>query len=323
MKPDKTEQVFCSLLSRQAEEALFATATPTRLFLLLQYQGEWGNKALEESSLPEGVKERLKRFSKANPEVKLLLIRSGLEKTVTERPDRTSATDGAPEEAGGIAFYAALAEETERRLYRFELGSYQELLELELEGFLSGSETYEEKRTDEQLALVCTNGRRDLCCARFGTPVYNYLKKEEPGFPGLRVWQSTHMGGHRFAANLLWLPQGVLYGRVDALSAAEILSAQRRGQIYLPNLRGRTAYPEAAQAADFYLRQRSGENSLDGFQLREIEEMGENRWRAGFFDTRSRAIQRVEVAIEMGDKEVYESCTLDKATRIKYYRLIE
>jgi len=51
--------------------------------------------------------------------------------------------------------------------------------------------------------------------------------------------------------------------------------------------------------------------------------MGENRWRAGFFDTRSRAIQRVEVAIEMGDKEVYESCTLDKATRIKYYRLIE
>ena len=322
MKPDKSEQAFCSLLSRQAEELLFATATPTRLYLLLQYQGEWGNKALEESSLPEGVKERLKRFSKANPEVKVLLMRSGQEKIATERPERNSAPHGAQEEAG-ITFYAALVEETERRLYRFELGSYQELLGLELEGFLSGGEAYEEKRTDEQLALVCTNGRRDLCCARFGTPVYNYLKNEEQEFPGLWAWQSTHMGGHRFAANLLWLPDGVLYGRVDALGAAEILAAQRRGQVYLPNLRGRTAYPEAAQAADFYLHQRSSENALDAYQLREIEERGENRWRVGFFDTRSGAIQRVEVALEIGDQEVYESCTLDKATRIKYYRLIE
>ncbi len=45
--------------------------------------------------------------------------------------------------------------------------------------------------------------------------------------------------------------------------------------------------------------------------------MGDNRWRAGSYCTRSRAIQRVEVAIEIGDQEVYESCTLDKATRIK------
>ncbi len=111
------------------------------------------------------MKERLKRFSKANPEVKVLLIRSGLEKTVTESQIEPLRQRG--QEEAGIAFYAALAEETERRLYRFELGSYQELLELELEGFLSGGGAYEAKRTDEQLALVCTNGRRDLCCARF------------------------------------------------------------------------------------------------------------------------------------------------------------
>jgi hypothetical protein len=110
-------------------------------------------------------------------------------------------------------------------------------LRLELEGF-AGGEAYEAHRSDEQLALVCTNGRRDLCCARFGTPVYNYLKNEEPGFPGLRAWQSTHMGGHRFAANLLWLPQGVLYGRVDALSAAEI-GTQRLDRSTCPTCRGR------------------------------------------------------------------------------------
>ncbi|OGO34689.1 MAG: hypothetical protein A2Z16_04540 [Chloroflexi bacterium RBG_16_54_18] len=131
------------------------------------------------------------------------------------------------------------------------------------------------------------------------------------------------MGGHRFAANLLWLPHGVLYGRVDALSAAEILAAQRRGQIYLPNLRGQAVYPEPAQAADFYLRKNSGENALDAFQLREIEEMGENHWQVGFFDTRSKTIQRVDVSLEIRDEEVYESCTLDKATRIKDYRLID
>jgi len=322
MNTGKIEPAFCSLLSRQAGEPLIASATPTRFYLLLQYQGEWGNKALEESSLPEEVKERLKRFAKANPEVKILLIRSGAERIATERPDRNPSPKGAREDAG-IAFYAAAAEETGSRLYRFELGSYQEVLDLDLEGLLAGGGDYEAQRTDDQLALVCTNGRRDQCCARFGTPVYNYLREGKQELPGLQVWQSTHMGGHRFAANLLWLPEGILYGRVDLHSAQEILAAQLRGEIYLPNLRGRTYYPEPAQAADLFLRESSGENALDAFQLREIEEKGENRWRAGFLDTHSKTLQWVEVHLEIGDEEVFESCTLDKATRIKNYRLSE
>ena len=59
--------------------------------------------------------------------------------------------------------------------------------------------------------FVCTNGQRDLCCARFGLPTYAALRERV----GERVWQTTHVGGHRFAPNVLTLPQAALYGRVQ------------------------------------------------------------------------------------------------------------
>src|SRR4029453_16254338 len=57
--------------------------------------------------------------------------------------------------------------------------------------------------------------------------------------PG-QVWETTHLGGDRFAGNVLVLPDGFLYGHVTAATAAALAAAcaDRPG---LPGLlRGRT-----------------------------------------------------------------------------------
>ncbi len=47
----------------------------------------------------------------------------------------------------------------------------------------------------DPLALVCTNGKRDRCCALLGRPLAAELASS--GVEG--VWEVTHLGGHRFS----------------------------------------------------------------------------------------------------------------------------
>ena len=61
------------------------------------------------------------------------------------------------------------------------------------------------------LHLVCTNGRHDPCCADFGRPVMRALT--DAGAPD--AWECSHVGGDRFAANIVCLPEGIYYGRVE------------------------------------------------------------------------------------------------------------
>jgi hypothetical protein len=66
--------------------------------------------------------------------------------------------------------------------------------------------------------------------------------------PG-QVWETSHVGGDRFAANVLVLPSGLLYGRVPADAAADLADAADAGRVVLAWLRGRVGLAPAAQAA--------------------------------------------------------------------------
>lgn len=85
--------------------------------------------------------------------------------------------------------------------------------------------------------LVCTHARRDLCCARFGLPLARDLARERPG----QVWETTHVGGHRYAANLVILPDALYYGPVDTPSATAAITAYLRGQVSPDRYRGRVS----------------------------------------------------------------------------------
>ena len=101
-------------------------------------------------------------------------------------------------------------------------------------------------RVEEPRYFVCTNGQRDLCCARYGLPAYARLRE----LVGERAWQTTHVGGHRFAPNVLTLPQGVLYGRVRPEDVPRFVEDVEAGRLARDHVRGRSAFPAEAQAAE-------------------------------------------------------------------------
>ena len=113
-----------------------------------------------------------------------------------------------------------------------------ELLELPLDGSLGEPDP-------APLYLVCTHGKHDPCCAARGRPVATALAAVRPG----RVWQVSHLGGCRFAPSVLVLPLGLMYGRVPASAAAELVAAAEAGEVMPALLRGRIGVPPAAQAA--------------------------------------------------------------------------
>lgn len=112
---------------------------------------------------------------------------------------------------------------------------------------------------DAPLWLVCTNGRRDVCCAERGRPVAAALAERWPE----ATWETTHLGGHRFAATLLALPTGVALGRLDPASAVAACAELEQGRLPLDVVRGRAGRPPVVQAADLHLRAPHGWTGLD------------------------------------------------------------
>jgi hypothetical protein len=81
---------------------------------------------------------------------------------------------------------------------------------------LSRFARYREDTSHIRDVLVCTHGSRDVCCGRFGRPIYKELRQRyAPESEGqLRVWRTSHLGGHRFAPHLLDFPEGRYWCRL-------------------------------------------------------------------------------------------------------------
>jgi hypothetical protein len=96
------------------------------------------------------------------------------------------------------------------------------------------------------LYLVCAHARRDRCCGRFGVPLARSLAQRYPS----RAWETTHLGGHKHAANLALLPHGLYYGPVDLPAALDAIAAYEAGTIVAHRYRGRAGHDEAWQQAE-------------------------------------------------------------------------
>ena len=236
-----TSPFRCSVAA--ADQPMAGTAAVDAGFLLVEHPGPWGSKALAESRIiPEETRARLAAAA-AGHGVRVQLIRRP-----GERP------------TAGAAYRVYLAHPATGRLDVQILDTREALADLDLSLTERGPDW---QPYADPLLLVCTNGRRDVCCAEFGRPVAQAVAERFPE----ETWETTHLGGHRFAVAALTLPDGMSYGRIDAAAGVAIVEAVRRGEVVPAHLRGRTAYPPHVQAAEVALLGELGTAAADALAL--------------------------------------------------------
>lgn len=214
----------CSVASRDDGEPMAGTAPSETAFLLVEHAGSWGRKALAESRLPEAVRDHLAGF--AGVRVQLIRRHGG-------------------ESGPGVRVFHARATAAGFDVRTAVLPGPEALLDLHLDGDPErGWAAY-----DAPLWLVCTNGRRDRCCAEIGRPITAALAGRWPE----ATWETTHLGGHRFSGTLLALPSGHTLGRLDVASAVEACAILEKGSVPVEVSRGRAGLSPAEQVRELHV----------------------------------------------------------------------
>ncbi|WP_415949254.1 sucrase ferredoxin [Streptomyces sp. KLOTTS4A1] len=245
----------CATASRELDEPLAGTAATARTWLLVEQPGPWGAKALTSSHLDRALGAALEAAA-ADTGVRIALIRrpgrhadchSPAARQVHAAHVRPTAGGTAPDagtwlHSAVITDPARLSELDFAALGRGDAASFDAEL---------GGRVY----TDEPLAFVCTNGKRDRCCALLGRPLAAELTAGGAG----GTWEVTHLGGHRFSPTLLVLPYGYAYGRLDARAVRQVLTAAHEGRIVTDGCRGSSAWDRPGQAAELAVRRAVGE----------------------------------------------------------------
>jgi hypothetical protein len=226
----------CSTASRGLDEPMEGTASTVRAFVLLETPGPWGVDAVPGSRLPVRVKHRLTELKTAHAIRPLLIRRTG------------RRAHGVP-----LRLFAAFVRTDSPWMETASLSDVQEVLDLDFGGLAAGRSPGLE-RDDSPMFLVCTHGRHDACCAERGRPLAQAFQRAAPRL----TWEVSHVGGDRFAPNLLVLPHGLYYGRLDPSRVDNFVTEHLAGRLDLEHLRGRSEYAFSVQAAEIYLRRHLG-----------------------------------------------------------------
>jgi hypothetical protein len=288
---------FCAAESIAREEPLAATASRIDHWLLVEYRGAWARDILGESLLSAELKEHLRDQLAALGRARLLFVK---------QPERRS-------QDGRRVFFGS-SRPGEERLFTVEVEHQQDLRGFDFVAALAGDGGVA-RRVDEPLLVVCTHGKRDRCCARFGRPLYDALRDEGAAE---NVWQSSHVGGDRFAGNVVVLPHGLYYGRVGPAGVSGLAAATRAGRIDLDHYRGRSAYSFPMQAAEQALREREGLTDIGDLALVGAERRGDDAWRVRFRAPDS-SVHELDVVGAAPDEAVYLTCTSAEPQRARHH----
>ncbi|MFI6595351.1 sucrase ferredoxin [Nonomuraea sp. NPDC050536] len=217
----------------------FASATVgARLWLLIEHTGTWPSH-LENLTLPEEISELVRRA-----------LDRGVRPQLIRRPGRRTRSRDQ-----GIRVLVAYGSGPDPWLASGVIAGPDDL---DLDALVAGVVPESCILEDEPVFLVCTHAKRNACCARIGLPLARELAEILPD----RVWETSHVGGDRYAANLVCLPHGIFYGSMSQAAAIAAVNAYRSGEVTLDRLRGRAGIPEPLQAVEHFARAHTGECSL-------------------------------------------------------------
>lgn len=218
--------VRCAMWSRDNDVVPTGSAGSYRGFLLVEWPLPWPRDAAEVPELA-GV---ARAAASAGVRVQLVLSEDDASQAGSRRvigyrwaPER-GRYEGLEVEAGAADVPRAAAEM--------------------LAGIVSSGEVRAGARpVDLVEVLICGHGRRDRCCGSLGTALGRELASDGAGLVDVygrdvRVWRTSHTGGHRFAPTGVWLPDGTTWAYLDVGVVRDVLARSRPFAELAPHYRG-------------------------------------------------------------------------------------
>jgi hypothetical protein len=292
------ERPFCAEVSAAEGEPVGATASRIEHWLLVEYSGYWPYDPLDATIFASSLRKHLAAQLGRLQQSRLFLVRQ----PGRARRERVRLFYGSTPERGG-------------RFWTLTLDRHPDLLRLDLAAALLGETRPPGEPLEHPLLLVCTHGKRDRCCARHGQVLCSALHERAPaGW----VWQSSHVGGDRFAGNVVCLPEGLYFGRVGRPDADELLREYAEGAIRLAHYRGRSCYAFPVQAAELAVREREGLTGFHDLVLSARSRIAPDRWRVELRAELSGEVYEVEVGVELGPEE-YLTCKAEEPKRARRF----
>jgi hypothetical protein len=215
--------------------------------LLIEHPGPWAER-IEHMDLPAHVASAIAGAGRA-----------GIRPQLIRRTGRRRATPP-------LWVYSGWSYGSEVWVEGRELGDPADLAGLDLAAVAAGVRPGFGEPVTDPLLLVCAHGRRNTCCARTGAPLARDLYARF----GDLVWETTHVGGDRYAANLVCLPHGLYYGNLGSAEAIQAVEAYLSGDVALERLRGRAGLPEPAQVAEHHVREKTGILGVDAVTVESV-----------------------------------------------------
>ncbi|MBD2677485.1 MULTISPECIES: sucrase ferredoxin [Nostoc] len=252
---------FCSLVSKANGEDLIGTAGTCEHWLIMEVPQPWPQEIFQKNPI---IKSVIGLFQE-------LIFQHGVNlKPILIAPDREYSHPGFTR----IFYYyrpATLFSQFEKQEFVVPESKAADLLTaifqqlIQQPNNLSQFQQYQQQTNDIRELMVCTHAQVDLACGRFGTPIYRQLRKEYAPVSNekLRVWQTTHFGGHQFAPTLIDLPQGSLWGHLEP-DVLDLL-VQQNGSVFglRQYYRGWTGLSKFEQIAECEIWMQSGWNWLN------------------------------------------------------------
>lgn len=289
----------CAARSRERGEPLLGTASTVRRWILVEQPGAWGHDALLESDLPVEV----------GRQVRAAGHRLGARPVLVRRPGVR-----APAQPRGREAFLVTADPTAPVVRRVTFTHPEELVEVVGVAGERGFAAVGDEGPD-RLVLVCTHGRHDTCCAVEGRPVAAALASVLG-----EVWECSHVGGDRFAANVVVLPEGIYHGRIGVGDVAAFARDLDADQLDLDHVRGRSQHPFPVQAAEILLRRQLGLRGLE--DVRVVDHAGASEANVRVRLQAGAQAWDVEVAVDHDPEGHRLTCRAHRANHPPRYRLV-
>ncbi|QUM75090.1 hypothetical protein HWV00_01885 [Moritella sp. 24] len=242
---------FCAKESVERRDNYLGTMTTVKCYLLIEYDNSWSkeiNNLLENSKIETEVVNHINDFTEWCPEdVKVLFIKN-------------------KETGSGKKIYLTRVHKGKEKVSEFFVDNYKDILTIDLKN------AYKNPGGCKNILVVCTHGKHDKCCAKFGHPVFLGLSKwiKNTG-ANFEVWECSHVGGDRFAANIIWLPYGLGFGHVE-LDTEIFLNKLIQNKIPLEYFRGCSFFSSAGQFLEGVIRKKYNLDNPGGVEvIRNIE----------------------------------------------------